>query len=289
MPNKKLFNLLETARTKTLLHATLQPYRNQGKRIAFVPTMGALHQGHIALIHHARTLADVVVCSIFVNPTQFNDPKDLEKYPRPIETDIRMLQDAACDVLFHPEVAEMYGADESWQLDLGHLDQVLEGMHRPGHFQGVTQIVKKLLDAVQPDVACFGQKDFQQYKVVQYMIDSLRIPVALEMCPTVREPDGLAMSSRNVRLTVLGRQQALALYRTLQQTKAEIGRKSLSTLRKEAIATLRNSPGVQLEYFAIYRADTFEEAHEFTAGQPLVALVAAWVDGVRLIDNVLLQ
>src|SRR5690606_37701110 len=133
---------------------------------AFVPTMGALHAGHIALIHHAQTLADIVVCSIFVNPTQFNDPGDLAKYPRPIERDIQHLQAAACDVLFHPDVNEMYAPGESWHLALGDLDQVLEGQHRPGHFQGVTQIVKKLLDAVKPDVACFGQKDFQQYKVV---------------------------------------------------------------------------------------------------------------------------
>lgn len=280
---------MEVTKTKTSLHTVLQPYRNRGMRIAFVPTMGALHQGHIALIQHAKSLADVVVCSIFVNPTQFNDPKDLEKYPRPIETDIRMLQDAACDVLFHPEVGEMYGPDESWQLDLGHLDRVLEGLHRQGHFQGVTQIVKKLLDAVQPDIACFGQKDFQQFKVVEHMVHTLQLPVTLEMCPTVREVDGLAMSSRNVRLTPQGRQQALALYRTLQRVKTDVGMKSLDALRKEAIAGLRDSPGVQLEYFAIYRADTFEDANEITPGQPLVALVAAWVDGVRLIDNLLLQ
>lgn len=280
---------MEVTKTKTSLLAALRPYRDRGMRIGFVPTMGALHQGHIALIQHAKSLADVVVCSIFVNPTQFNDPKDLEKYPRPIETDIRMLQDAACDVLFHPEVGEMYGPDEFWQLDLGHLDRVLEGLHRPGHFQGVTQIVKKLLDAVQPDIACFGQKDFQQFKVVEHMVHTLQLPVTLEMCPTVREVDGLAMSSRNVRLTPQGRQQALALYRTLQRAKTGVGMKSLDALRKEAIAGLRNSPGVQLEYFAIYRADTFEEANEITPSQPLVALVAAWVDGVRLIDNLLLQ
>jgi len=251
--------------------------------------MGALHEGHLALIRQARALADVVVCSIFVNPTQFNDPKDLEKYPRPIEQDIRMLQDAACDILFHPEVNEMYEPGESWHLDLGHLDQVLEGLHRPGHFQGVTQIVKKLLDAVQPGIACFGQKDFQQYKVVEHMVNALQLPVTLEMCPTVRETDGLALSSRNVRLTPEGRRQALALYRTLLQTKEGWGKKDLDTLRERAIEALENSPGVQLEYFAIYDAETFEEAHERTAGQPLVALVAAWVDGVRLIDNLLLN
>lgn len=275
--------------TKQTLHGQLQTYRNTGQTIALVPTMGALHDGHIALIRHAQTLADVVVCSIFVNPTQFNDPKDLEKYPRPIENDIALLEAARCNVLFQPEVTEMYTEGEQWHLDLGKLEQELEGPHRPGHFQGVTQIVKKLFDAVQPDVACFGQKDFQQYKVVEYMIKKLGLPVRLEMCPTVREADGLAMSSRNVRLTPTGRSQALALYRALQQTKHDLHRKDLATLRKDAVTMLESSPGVQLEYFAIYNADTFEEAMAAAPGQNLVALVAAWVDGVRLIDNMLLQ
>lgn len=279
---------MKIAKTKALLHQYLQPYRRDGARIAFVPTMGALHQGHIALVNHAKTLADVVVCSIFVNPTQFNDPKDLEKYPRPIEKDIALLEAAQCDVLFQPEVDELYAPGEQWHLDLGGLDDVLEGLHRPGHFQGVTQVVKKLIDAVQPDVACFGQKDFQQYRVVQYMVDALQLPVALEMCPTIREPDGLAMSSRNVRLTEQGRKQALALYQTLHQAKADRGSQTLHAIRKNAIEKLENSPGLQLEYFEIYDADTFQEVQEAAPAQSLVALVAAWVDGVRLIDNILL-
>ena len=279
---------MEVIQTQSSLQEVLQPFRERGLRIAFVPTMGALHAGHIALIHHAQTVADVVVCSIFVNPTQFNDPKDLEKYPRPLERDIQLLEEAACNVLFHPEVGEMYAAGESWYLELGHLDQVLEGLHRPGHFQGVTQIVKKLLDAVKPDIACFGQKDFQQYQVVKYMVDTLGLPVTLEMCPTVRESDGLAMSSRNVRLTPTGRQQALALYRTLLQTQADARKKPIEVLRAEAVAALQQSPGVDVEYFAIYDAATFKEVVEPTPGQSLVALVAAWVDGVRLIDNLLL-
>ncbi|WP_353125102.1 pantoate--beta-alanine ligase [Parapedobacter pyrenivorans] len=280
---------MEIVKTKISLQALLQPHRSSKLRIALVPTMGALHNGHIALISHAKQLADVVVCSIFVNPTQFNDPKDLEKYPRPIEQDIMMLREAGCDILFYPNVDEMYGQNEQWHLDLGGLDNVLEGLHRPGHFQGVTQIVKKLFDAVRPDVACFGQKDFQQYKVVEHMVNQLQIPLALEMCPTVREPEGLAMSSRNVRLTELGRKQALALYRTLQHVKADVRRQNLVTLREEAIKSLENSPGVRLEYFAIYDADTFTEADNSAPDRPLIALVAAWVDGVRLIDNLLLQ
>ncbi|MBK1440158.1 pantoate--beta-alanine ligase [Parapedobacter sp. ISTM3] len=279
---------MKIVKTKESLHQQLQPYRNQRLRIAFVPTMGALHQGHIALVNHAKTLADVVVCSIFVNPTQFNDPADLEKYPRPIEKDIALLEDVRCDVLFQPEVDEMYQPGEQWHMELGGLDSVLEGLHRPGHFQGVTQIVKKLFDAVQPDVACFGQKDFQQYKIIEYMVIQLALPVALKLCPTVREPDGLAMSSRNVRLTPQGREHALALYRALLQTKADAVHTDLQTLRQNAIDMLEASPGVRLEYFAIYDADTFEDATGAASSRSLVALVAAWVDGVRLIDNMLL-
>ncbi len=280
---------MEIVKTKHALHKYLLHNRTDRLRIAFVPTMGALHQGHIALVTHAKTLADIVVCSIFVNPTQFNDPKDLEKYPRPIERDIDMLREAGCHVLFHPEEEEMYEPGEQWHIHLGHLDSVLEGLHRPGHFQGVTQIVKKLLDTVKPDVVCFGQKDFQQYKVVEYMVAQLQLPVKLEMCPTVREPDGLAMSSRNIRLTDNGRKQALALYNTLLQTKADLHKKSLATLRKNAITALENSPGIRLEYFALYDAETFTEAENAVGNRPLVALVAAWVDGVRLIDNMILK
>lgn len=279
---------MEIVNTKVSLQELVQRHRSSSLRIAFVPTMGALHRGHIALIDHAKQLADIVVCSIFVNPTQFNDPKDLEKYPRPIEQDIAMLEQAGCNILFNPGVDEMYEPGEQWHLDLDGLDNVLEGLHRPGHFQGVTQIVKKLFDAVQPDVACFGQKDFQQYKVVERLINQLKLPLTLALCPTVREASGLAMSSRNVRLTALGRKQALVLYRTLQQTKANLGKKSLAALHEDALKSLENNPGVQLEYFAIYHADTFTEADASAQGQPLIALVAAWVDGVRLIDNIFL-
>jgi len=250
--------------------------------------MGALHDGHLALIARARELADVVVCSIFVNPTQFNDPKDLEKYPRPIDRDINLLQRGHCDILFHPTVDEMYGTAEQWNLHLGHLDQVLEGQHRPGHFQGVTQIVYKLLDMVRPEVVCFGQKDFQQYKVVEYMVEKMKLPYVLELCPTVREVGGLAMSSRNVRLTPKGRKQAQQLYRTLQQTKADLHRKSIDALRADAIRVLEGSPGIEVEYFEIFQAQNFMPASETSRGGQLVALAAIWVDGVRLIDNLFL-
>ncbi|MFB2117734.1 pantoate--beta-alanine ligase [Parapedobacter sp. 2B3] len=279
---------MEIAYTKVSLQRLLEPHRRRGRHIAFVPTMGALHDGHLALVDHARQLADVVVCSIFVNPTQFNDPKDLEKYPRPLEHDTKLLQQAHCDILFHPTVDEMYEANEQWYLDLGHLERVLEGLHRPGHFQGVTQILHKLFDAVQPHIACFGQKDFQQYKVVEHMVNQLELPLTLELCPTVRESGGLAMSSRNVRLSATGREQAQQLHKTLQQTKADLHRKTLDSLCTDAIKALEGSPGIEVEYFAIFRADTFTAADESARNEQLVALAAIWVDGVRLIDNLLL-
>lgn len=251
--------------------------------------MGALHQGHIALIHHAHTLADIVVCSIFVNPTQFNDPDDLKRYPRPIETDIRLLREAGCEVLFHPAVDELYGANEQWHLDLGRLDEILEAKHRPGHFQGVTQVVKKLFDAIQPNITCFGQKDFQQFKVIESMIAQFGLPVKLVMVPTVREPDGLAMSSRNVRLSATGRQQALQLYQALLRLKAGMAEKTPAMLRQEAVRFLEGSPGVTVEYVAICDAQTLESIDTFTETRPAVVLIAAWVDGVRLIDNMLLE
>ncbi|WP_262248643.1 pantoate--beta-alanine ligase [Parapedobacter soli] len=281
--------MLEIAKTKVALQELLQPHRRSGRRIAFVPTMGALHRGHIALVNGAKDLADVVVCSIFVNPTQFNDPTDLEKYPRPIERDIELLELAHCDILFYPSVEEMYGTNEQWQMDLGELENVLEGLHRPGHFQGVTQVLKKLFDAVHPDIACFGQKDFQQYKVVEYMVNRLKLPLRIELCPTVREPGGLAMSSRNIRLSAAGREQAQQLYKVLKQTKADLPRKTLAGLCEDATQALDNSPGIRVEYFAIFHADDFTAASEASRGRPLIALAAIWVEGVRLIDNLLLS
>ena len=279
---------MEVLETRKTLQEYLLHLRQKQLRIAFVPTMGALHQGHIALIRHAHTVADIVVCSIFVNPTQFNDPEDLKKYPRPIEADIRKLREAGCHVLFHPAVTEMYGPNEQWHLDLGDLDKILEARHRPGHFQGVTQIVKKLFDIVQPDVACFGQKDFQQVKVIELMIARFGLPVQLSVVPTVRESDGLAMSSRNVRLSPTGRQQALALYTALQQIKAGLAYKTPTELQRGAQLYLEASPGVTVEYVAICDAQHLTPITGFSSAQQAVALVAAWVDGVRLIDNMLL-
>ena len=255
-------------------------------------TMGALHEGHLSLIHEAKTKTDITVCSIFVNPTQFNDPQDLEKYPRPIEQDRALLQSANCDVLFMPTVQEMYPkGDEKWYFDLGKLDDMWEGARRPGHYQGVTQIVKKLFDIVRPDIAFFGQKDFQQCMVVQYMVEQLHLPLQINIVRTVREATGLARSSRNVRLSDAGKQQALALSSALFMIKGGL-ESGLSTriLKDKALGFLQQAAGVDLEYLAICYRNTLEEVYTTEKiDAPLVAILAAWVEGVRLIDNVLLN
>lgn len=281
---------MEIYRTKSELQDHLQTIRSIGKKIALVPTMGALHEGHLSLIREAKQAADIVVCSIFVNPTQFNDPKDLEKYPRPIENDISLLKREHCDILFFPSVEEMYpDQHEQWEIDLGDLDKIWEGAQRPGHFQGVTQIVYKLFRLVLPDVACFGQKDFQQVMVIQYMIDLKKLPIDLIVCPTVRSPRGLALSSRNSRLSEQGKEDALVLFKALSQVKKNFDHKSLPELLQDAIDRIAKQEHVTLEYFAICETRSLQEATQKDNSKEYVALVVAWIEGVRLIDNMLLN
>ena len=200
--------------------------RKQGKKYGFVPTMGALHAGHISLINDSKKASDLTVCSIFVNPTQFNDPKDFEKYPITIEKDIAMLEAAGCDILFLPEVAEMYpgGTSTSIHYELGYLETILEGHYRPGHFQGVCMIVHRLLDIVKPDNLYIGQKDYQQSMVIKKLIEltGMKELVDLNISPTLREAGGLAMSSRNMRLTEQERVKATAIYKTLHLIKEQL-------------------------------------------------------------------
>lgn len=248
--------------------------------------MGALHEGHLSLISQAKSSCDIVVCSIFVNPTQFNDPADLERYPRPIADDIEKL-DHICDVLFLPPVDEMYPGNEEWHIDLGNLEHILEGEYRPGHYQGVTQIVKKLFDTVKPDKAFFGQKDYQQFKVIERLVRQYKMPVELIMCPIIREKDGLAMSSRNMHLSDREHSDALALSQTLQDLRKRFDPAHFADLKADAKKRLNTSPGIQLEYLEICDASTLETANANTT--TFVALLAAWVGKTRLIDNVILN
>lgn len=281
---------MEVFRTKEALKAYLTPLRAAGKKIGIVPTMGALHNGHISLVNLAKAHADVIICSIFVNPTQFTDPKDLEKYPRPIEHDLAMLNDAGCDGVFMPDVEEMYpsGANESWHIDLGEAELLLEGEFRKGHYQGVTQIVKKLFDAVEPDIAMFGQKDFQQVLMIKAMVAHLKLPVSIITCPIIREEDGLAMSSRNIHLTVADRKNALVLSKSLQYVIDNFDSFSLEELEEKAKSFYENIDGVELDYFTITNANTLKSAKSKDESS-LVALVAAKVGTTRLIDNMIIK
>jgi len=279
---------LKIFRTRAEVHTYLEQLKLEGNTIGFVPTMGALHQGHLSLIDAAGEKSDVVVCSIFVNPTQFNDKKDLENYPRPIEDDVQKLEGANCDVLFLPEVGEMYNSKDKWHIELSNLDNILEGEIRPGHYQGVTQIVKKLFDIIQPNYAFFGQKDFQQFVVISYMVKKLGVNVQLIMCPIIREKDGLAMSSRNVYLSTEDRQNALSLHRTLTIAKEDFRNLSISQVKTNAVDYLSKAAGINVEYFELYSTNTFEPASSKQT-ENIIALVAVRVGKIRIIDNMLLS
>lgn len=282
---------MEIIHTIAALKMLLAPLQKAKSKVALVPTMGALHNGHISLIKIAQQHAQFVVCSIFVNPTQFTDPKDLEKYPRPLEHDIKMLKDAGCNVVFMPTVKEMYPSfpvAENWHINLGEAEFLLEGEFRKGHYQGVTQIVKKLFDAVHPDIAFFGQKDFQQVLMIKNMVKHFAMPIEIVSCPIIREADGLAMSSRNIHLSVADRQNALVLSKALQYVKDNFETLDLPALLNNAKSMISETPGVELDYFTIANGDTLLPIVNKSEGNK-VALVAAKVGETRLIDNMLIN
>jgi pantoate--beta-alanine ligase len=254
--------------------------------------MGALHEGHLSLIEASKAGCDVTVCSIFVNPAQFNDPKDYEKYPNTIEKDLHFLEETKADIVFLPSVSEVYpdGTRSLEHYALGHLETILEGQYRPGHFQGVCQVMSRLLKLVQPDDLYMGQKDFQQCMVIQQLIRLINLDskIHFHVCPTVREMDGLAMSSRNLRLTEKEREKAPAISQALQFVKQQIKPGDLTRLEIEA-ATMLATKGFKVDYFEIASADALELTNDWDGKTKLVALVAAFLNQVRLIDNMLLN
>lgn len=279
---------MKVINTIAALRSLLEPIQLAQQKIALVPTMGALHNGHVSLIKIAQQQADVVVCSIFVNPTQFTDPKDLEKYPRPLEHDMKMLEDAGCHVVFMPAVKEMYPKPENWHIDLGPAEFLLEGEFRKGHYQGVTQIVKKLFDAVNPQIAFFGQKDFQQVLMIKNMVAWFNLPVQIVSCPIIREDDGLAMSSRNIHLTAADRKNALVLSKALNYVKDNFSALSIPVLVENAKKLINETPGIALDYFTIANGKTLLPEDD-KSHSDIVALVAAKVGQTRLIDNMILS
>lgn len=272
------------------LQSWIQQERTGGRSIGFAPTMGALHNGHMELIRLAHRDGRRTVASIFVNPTQFNDTKDLEKYPRTPEKDLLLLHDTGCDAIFMPEVAEVYppGENVSIDLDFRQLDEVMEGVFRPGHFVGMATVVHRLLDIVRPDSLYMGQKDFQQLTIVRDMIRQLKMPIELVMCQTVREPDGLAMSSRNTRLSPDMRAAAPVIYQTLQWAKAEMSHRAAPEIQTEAMQKLREA-GLRPEYFDIVDGMSLLPVERWEDSDFIVACTAAFAGEVRLIDNLVLK
>lgn len=271
------------------LQQYLDAERDKGSSIGYVPTMGALHQGHLALIEQSIQKNTITVCSIFVNPTQFDDKKDLEKYPRPIEVDIEQLEVGGCDVLFLPTVEEIYPPSlETFSLDLAGLDETMEGAKRSGHFAGVVQVVHRLLDIVQPNKLYMGQKDYQQFTIIKYMLQQTNAVVELVRVPIVRESDGLAMSSRNVRLSEVGREQALHLSKALFQARKDALEFSPQAVKQRAASYLMSN-GLELDYFEVVDGDTLQSIKNWEDASSIVACATVRVDGVRLLDNVLIK
>jgi pantoate--beta-alanine ligase len=273
------------ARSVEELDSTLENARRDERRIGFVPTMGALHAGHLSLVDIARSVADVVVVSIFVNPLQFGPSEDLSRYPRDEAGDLQRLEDRGVDVAFVPALAEMYPAEATTAIDPGPIGDLLEGEDRPGHFRGVCTVVAKLFGMVDPDVAVFGQKDAQQVAVVRRMVADLSFRTEIVVGPTIREPDGLALSSRNVYLSAAERQSALALYRALKAGRdalidgADVAAKTMS----EVLAT---TPGIKPGYASAVDPDSFGPPRP---GRPVLLVVAARLGTTRLIDNMLVE
>ena len=260
--------------------------KRNGKRIGLVPTMGALHKGHLSLVERCVRENDICVVSVFVNPTQFNDKHDLETYPRTLEADCALLESAGCDFVFAPSVEEMYPEPDTRTFAFGTVMQVMEGAKRPGHFNGVAQVVSKLFYIVEPDNAYFGEKDFQQIAVIRAMVKQLQIPVQINACPIVREADGLALSSRNTRLTPALRQKAPLIARTLQESKVLAATKSVREVIDYVVNTLNADPDLEVEYYEIVDGDSLVSIQDWKDTSYAVGCVTVYCGEVRLIDNI---
>lgn len=261
--------------------------KESGKTIGFVPTMGALHQGHMSLVHQAVAQCGCVVVSIFVNPTQFNNPVDLQRYPRDLDADLVLLEGSGCSVVFAPTVEEIYPEPDTRIFDFGQLDRVMEGAHRPGHFNGVGQVVSKLFELVEPQKAFFGLKDFQQLAIIKNLVKQLRLNVEIVPCPIVREPDGLAMSSRNQLLTVEQRNNAPHISRILFEAVQLKNSLSVSELKEWVVFKINENPYLSTEYFEIVDDETLMPVTTWQAQCNNVGCIAVHCGEVRLIDNVI--
>ena len=268
------------------LNELLEMYRGEGKAVGLVPTMGALHAGHLSLVKRAMAENDAVVVSIFVNPTQFNDKNDLKNYPRTLDADCVLLESVGATVAFAPSVEEMYPTADTREFSFGLLDKVMEGACRPGHFNGVAQIVSKLFYAVSPDRAYFGEKDFQQLAIIREMVRQLAFDIEIVGCPIVREEDGLAMSSRNTLLSEEERERALTISGTLFASVDFAKVNSLEATKAFVEDMINDTPGLELEYYQIVDGDTLQEIEEWSDSDYVVGCIALFCGNVRLIDNI---
>ncbi|MBC8046192.1 MAG: pantoate--beta-alanine ligase [Fimbriimonadaceae bacterium] len=277
---------MQIIKNRSALTPAISQLKSNGKTIGFVPTMGALHEGHISLIVRAKADCDVVVCSIFVNPTQFTDAKDLEKYPRPVEEDIKMLQDAGCDILYLPDEKDIYpyGKTITNKFDFGALENMLEGASRPGHFAGVAQVVKILLEIVQPNILFLGQKDYQQYIILKKLVETQRLNIEVKKCPIIREENGLAMSSRNSRLSSELRFKAGIIYATLNYAASLIKILPFAEIETSCFDAMNALDDFEVDYFEILNAENLSEIKIDT--KEIVIVTSVIAGGVRLLDNV---
>jgi len=255
-------------------------------KIGFIPTMGTLHSGHLSLIERAKEDNLLCVCSIFINPLQFNNKKDLANYPKSLESDIIKLDSVSCDVLFAPSEKEMYPKKENTIYDFGGLDKYMEGAFRPGHFNGVAIVVKKLFDIIEPHKAYFGEKDFQQLAIIKNLVKKYHIPVEIISCPTIREDDGLAMSSRNIRLLPAERKAAPLIYKTLYKAKEMARTSSIEEIKKWVTNEIKKNSLFKLEYFEIVDCESLKPVNDLNGHEKCIACIASYLGNVRLIDNI---
>jgi len=277
---------MEVLHAKERMQEKILRYNEKNMTIGFVPTMGALHEGHLSLVECSRRRDDVTVVSIFVNPAQFNQRDDYEKYPRDLKNDLNHLEQAGVDVVFAPTEQEMYPEPDNREFDFGGLDQVMEGKHRPGHFDGVARIVTRLFDLVMPHRAYFGEKDFQQLAIIRHLTRQMKYNIDIVGCPIIRESDGLAKSSRNARLTPEQRKEAPEISQALFEAIDHSARCSPDEIREQVITRLNKNPQIDVEYFEIVDEKTLKPIPRKEEAKENRACIAAWVGAVRLIDNV---
>lgn len=267
------------------IRRAIENARTSGKIVGLVPTMGALHYGHVSLIRHALDSCDVVVVSIFVNPTQFNEPQDFQNYPRNLEADLEILRDAGCHLAFVPEFEDVYPEPDNTHYDFGHLETNYEGAHRPGHFRGVAMVVRRFFEIIQPDKAFFGLKDYQQVQVIQELVKQFQLNISIEPMPTIREKDGLAMSSRNRLLSVDQRDQAANIYRVLKEIREKAKNVDIAGLTKWVQQEIDQYSELELEYFGIAEPNGLTPIENLRETPHAIALIAVWAGNIRLIDN----